>query len=105
YLEEQPNEDSAMARLFGMAEGYRRHFKGILEHRIAQIAGIDPTLKRYLERCVGDLPDHPDVFMTNVRGIVDRAFEFIWKTELGTRLMPVSCRRQLVDLSDDVATK
>jgi hypothetical protein len=88
YLGEQPNEDSAMARLFGMAEGYRKHFKDILEHRIAQITGMDPTLKHYLERCVGDLPDHPEVFMTNVRGIVDRAFEFIWKAELGTRAIP-----------------
>jgi hypothetical protein len=88
YLEEQPNEGGALIRLFGSADGYQKHFKNVLERRIAQIAGMDATLRHYLERCAGDLPDHPDVFMTNVRGIVNQVFELIWKAELGTRTIP-----------------
>ena len=53
YLGEQPNEDSAMARLFGAVETYQQHFKGALERRIAQINSIDETLRRYLERVAG----------------------------------------------------
>jgi hypothetical protein len=88
YLSEQPNEISAIARLFGSPEGYQQHFKGVLERRIAQIDGIDETLKRYLERGAQDLPDHPDVFLANVRGIVNQAFELIWNAELGEKRIP-----------------
>jgi hypothetical protein len=59
-----------------------------LERRVAQLADVDPTLKRYLQRSIEDLPDHPDVFLTNVRGIVNQAFELIWKAELGEKRIP-----------------
>ena len=81
YLEERPNEGSALARLFGTADDYQQHFKGVLERRIAQIAGIDPALKRYLERGVEDLPHHPNVFLGNVHGILEQALTLIWKAE------------------------
>ena len=41
-----------------------------------------------LELCARDLPDHPEVFMTHVRGIENQAFELIWKAELGTKTIP-----------------
>ena len=88
YLEEQPNEGSALVRLFGTADAYQKNLKGVLERRIGQLSGVDPSLKRYLERATGDLPDCPDVFMTNVRGIVDRAFDLIWQAEVPTKVMP-----------------
>lgn len=88
YLEEQPNEGSALVRLFGKADDYRKNLKGVLERRIDQLNGIDLTLKRYLERAVEDLPDHPDVFLTNVRGIVTHAFELIWKSEIPDKRIP-----------------
>ncbi len=81
YLEERPNEGSALARLFGTADVYQKHFKGVLERRIAQIAGIDQALKRYLERGVEDLPDHPNVFLGNVHGILEQTLMLIWKAE------------------------
>lgn len=88
YLREQPNEGNALARLFGTAETHQKNFKSALERRISQIIGLDATLKRYLERGAEDLPDHPDVFLTNVRGIVNQGFELIWRAELEGRAIP-----------------
>ena len=88
FLDEQPNEGSAVVRLFGTPQAYRTNLKGALERRIAQLVGLDATLKRYLERGIEELPDHPDVFMSNVRGIVNQAFEMIWRVEIPDRRIP-----------------
>jgi hypothetical protein len=88
FLNEQPNEGSALVRLFGSAEGYLKHFKGVLQCRVGQIAGMDKELRRYLERSIDDLPNHPRALLTNIRGIVNKAFELIWKAELGSRTIP-----------------
>jgi len=88
YLEEQPNESNAFVRLFGTPDAYQRNLKGVLERRIGQLSNIDSTLRRYLERGSEDLPDHPGVFLSNVRGIVDRAFEVIWSAEIPDKRIP-----------------
>lgn len=88
YLEEQPHEGNALVRLFGTADAYEKNLKGVLERRLAQLSGIDSTLKRYLQRGTEDLPDHPDVFISNVRGIVNQAFELIWKAETPDKRIP-----------------
>jgi hypothetical protein len=88
YLEEQPHEGNALVRLFGTADAYERNLKGVLERRLGQINGIDPTLKRYIARGAEDLPDHPDMFLNNVRGIVNQAFELIWKAEVPDKRIP-----------------
>ncbi len=88
YLEEQPHEGNALVRLFGTDDVYQKNLKGVLERRVGQIRGIDPTLKRYLERGTEELPDHPDIFLSNVRGIVNQAFELIWKAETPGRRIP-----------------
>lgn len=88
YLEEQPHEGNALVRLFGTDDAYRKNLKGVLERRIGQLGDIDPTLKRYLERGIAELPDHPDIFLSNVRGIVNQAFELIWKAETPGRRIP-----------------
>lgn len=88
YLGEQPNEGSALVRLFGNADAYQKNLKGVLERRLGQLIGIDSTLKRYLERGTEDLPDHPDVFLSNVRGIVNQAFELIWRGEVPDKRIP-----------------
>jgi len=43
---------------------------------------------QYHYRGAEDLPDHPDVFLTNVRGIVNHAFELIWTAELDGKKIP-----------------
>lgn len=88
FLDEQPNERSAIVRLFGTADPYERNLKSALILRFEQINGIDPTLKRFLERGAEDLPAHPGVFLSNVRGIVDRAFDLVWAAEIPDRRIP-----------------
>jgi hypothetical protein len=34
------------------------------------------------------LPDHPEIFLTHVRGIVNQAFELIWRAELEEKKIP-----------------
>jgi hypothetical protein len=80
-LEELPNENSSLVRLFGSTESYQKHFKGVLERRLTQIGGMDPALRRYLERGLEDLPDHPRVFLGNIHGILEQALMLIWKAE------------------------
>jgi hypothetical protein len=88
FLEDRPDEGNALARLFSTKESYDKHVKEVLLRRVAQIAGLDPTLKRFLERAAADLPEHPEVFFTNVRGMVDQVFELICKAELGRKAVP-----------------
>lgn len=80
-LDEQPNDGSAVSRLFSEAETYKKSLRGVFERRIAQIAGIDQQLKRALERGVDDFPDHPEVFLGSVHVILERALLLIWQAE------------------------
>lgn len=88
YLEEQPGEGNALVRLFGTADGYQKNLKGVFERRLDQLDGIDPTLKRFLQRGTEDLPNHPDVFLSHVRGIVNQSFELVWKYEVPDKRIP-----------------
>jgi hypothetical protein len=88
YLEGQLADGSSLAYLFGSPAAFHKNLKGALERRIAQIPNIDPTLKRYLEHGVDDLPGHPDVFLGNIRGIVNQVFEMIWAAEIPDRRIP-----------------
>jgi hypothetical protein len=90
YLEIQPHEGSTFLRLFGNPDSYQKNIKNVFERRISHLENIDPSLKRFLERATADLPDFPDVFMTNVRGIVDRAFDLIWEVEMPDKKIPSS---------------
>lgn len=87
-LSELPNDASAMARLFGSTGAYEANLRGVLERRMVQLHGLDSTLSRYLARGVEDLPDHPSVFLTHVRGFVDRVFDLIWQEEAPGRRIP-----------------
>ncbi|XAG70067.1 ATP-binding protein [bacterium 19CA06SA08-2] len=88
YLEDQPHEGNSTLRLFGTPDEYMKNFKAVLERRLGHLCGIDPALRRYLERGADDLPAHPAVFLTNVRGIVNQAFELIWKVEVPAKRIP-----------------
>lgn len=88
FLEEQPNEGNSLSRFFGTKEGFQKNFKNVMERKIALLTGIDATLKRYFELGADDLPGHPDIFLTHVRGIVDKAFDLIWQAEIPNRRIP-----------------
>lgn len=81
HLESRPNEGSALIRLFGTADVYQRNLKGAFEKRIAQIDGLDKDIRKYLERGVEDLPEHPSVFLGSVHGILERVLSLIWRAE------------------------
>lgn len=78
YLGEQPNGGVRLCDCSAMPT-LTRKISRVCWSRLGQLIGIDSTLKRYLERGTEDLPDHPDVFLSNVRGIVNQAFELIWR--------------------------
>jgi hypothetical protein len=81
FLEERPHEGNALVRLFGTTEAYQQHFRGVMDHRIDHIIGLDPTLKRYLELGAQQLPEFPEVFLSNVHGILEHSLTLIWKSE------------------------
>lgn len=81
YLDEQPHEGNALVRLFTSAEAYSLNLAGVLERRIQQISDMDPTLKRFLLRGAEDLPSHPEIFLGNVHGVLERALTLIWRAE------------------------
>lgn len=88
FLDETPNEASSLSRLFSDSSAYQSNLRGVLEHRISHISGLDATLARYLKHGIDDLPDHPDVFLTHIRGIVDKAFDLIWRAEVPSKRIP-----------------
>lgn len=87
-LDEMPNESSSLARLFSGFDSYQVNLRAVFEHRIAQIVRLDPTLARYLKHGIDDIPNHPDVFLTHIRGFVDKVFELIWKAEIPDKRIP-----------------
>jgi hypothetical protein len=101
FLEELPNEGSTIARLFSTEAAYSVHLRGALERRIAQLEGLDPDLQRYLENGVEDFPERPGVFAANIRGIVNRAFELIWNTELGKKVLWMGAWRAKLEKAPD----
>lgn len=88
YLAGQVNDSGSMIRLFGSAESFHSNIRPLLERRLAHLPGLDATLKRYIERGIEDLPNHPDVCLSNVRGIVDQALDLVWAAELEGKKVP-----------------
>jgi hypothetical protein len=89
YMAHHAADVGSMVRLFGSAESFRRSVRPILERRLSHLDNVDPTLKRYLARSIEDLPDHPEVCISNIRGIVDCALDLIWAAELGaSKIIP-----------------
>ncbi len=81
YLEEQPDEASALGHLFGAVGPYQKNLRGVFERRISQIIGIDPGLKFLLEKGTEDFPDHPLIFLGTVHQFLEEALKIIWKAE------------------------
>ena len=88
YLATQVNDSGSMIRLFGSVESFHSNIRPLLERRLAHLPRLDASLKRYIERGIEDLPDHPDVCLSNVRGIVDRALDLVWAAELEEKKLP-----------------
>jgi hypothetical protein len=87
-LDETPNEASSLSRLFSDSNAYLSNIRGVLEHRISHINGLDTSLARFLKHGIDDLPDHPDILLTHIRGIVEKAFDLIWRAEIPSKRIP-----------------
>lgn len=89
FIKRQGNDGGSMARLFSSWDDYRRNIRGLLERRLNQLTSLDASLRRYLQRSIEDIPDYPEVCLSTMRGIVDRALDLIWDAELGPgRVVP-----------------
>jgi len=88
YLASQGDDSGSMIRLFGSPESFRSNIRALLERRLAQLSRLDAKLKRFIERAIEDLPDHPEVCLSAIRGIVDQALDLIWAQELEGKKVP-----------------
>ena len=88
YLDTLADEGSSLDRLFGETPSYEANFNSVIAKRINQLPCIDNDLNRYLLRCVEDLPNHPGVCLSGIRGIVNQCFDIIWITEFGGKTVP-----------------
>jgi len=88
YLTSLADEGGSLDRLFSEAQSYEANFNNVIAKRINQLPNIDSELNRYLLRCVEDLPNHPGVCLSGIRGIVDRSFDLIWNAEFGGKTIP-----------------
>ncbi|EPQ8524467.1 ATP-binding protein [Vibrio vulnificus] len=88
YLGGLPNEKGTIDRLFGNELAFSQNFNHVLSKRFSQIPNIDHDLNRYLQRSMEDLPNHPSVCLTGIRGILDKCFDIIWNAEFGGKNIP-----------------
>lgn len=83
YIKNHGNDSGTMVRLFSSWEDYKGNIRGLLELRFGQVTSLDASLRRYIQRSIEDIPDHPNVCLSSMRGIVDRVLDLIWDAELG----------------------
>lgn len=88
YLGGLANEKGAIDRLFSNEVAFSQNFNHVLFKRFSQISIIDHDLNRYLQRCMEDLPNHPSVCLSGIRGILDKCFDIIWNVEFGGKVVP-----------------
>lgn len=88
YLGGLANEKGAIDRLFSNEEAFAQNFNHVLSKRLSQISNIDHDLNRYLQRSMEDLPNHPSVCLSGIRGILDKCFDIIWNAEFGGKVIP-----------------
>lgn len=84
FIKSHGDNSGNMTRLFSLWDDYRGNIRSLLELRLNQLTSLDPSLRRYLQRSIEDIPDHPEVCLSSMRGIIDRALDLIWEAELGS---------------------
>lgn len=73
---------SGMKQLFGTAERFDANVRSWLEIRLAQLVKGDAKLREYIRNAIRDIAPNPEMALTWVRSISDRALELIWRAEL-----------------------
>jgi hypothetical protein len=85
YIKEIGADSGSIGRLFGSQGAFEANGRIFLERRFSQTEISDPDLRLFLSRCLTDIPDHIDVCLYSIRGIVDRVLDLIWNVELGPK--------------------
>lgn len=83
YARQQAPALTNLTRLFGTASGFETHIGPLLELRLKQSAGenADSTLRNYVNSAIKKIDD-PEISISGIRGIVERALLLIWNAEL-----------------------
>jgi len=84
YIKNQGDNSGSIVRLFSSWDDYQGNIRGLLELRLGQLTSLDKSLRKFLQRAIEDIPEHPKDCIYNIRWIVDKALELIWNAELGT---------------------
>ncbi len=77
-------DSGSMARLFSTWEDYKANIRGLLERRLAQIPRFDERLYHYADLAIKDIPQFPDICLSNLTQIEERALDLICQREFGT---------------------
>lgn len=84
FVGERSADSGSISRLFGSQAAFETNGRILLERRFTQTEISDADLGLFLSRCIADIPDHLDVCLYNIRGIVDRVLDLVWNGELGS---------------------
>ena len=85
YIATLDVEIGSLARLFSTKEDYQNNIKGVLELHLEHVNPIDSILKRSIQSSINDIPEYPVNCITNIRNIVDKSLDLIWKVEFPDR--------------------
>jgi hypothetical protein len=83
FIAKHVSDLGSIVRLFGSEEAFRSNARPVLEKRLSHMRKLDANLRRYLDRGIEDLPDHPEDCLRNARGILDKVLGLIWEAEFG----------------------
>ncbi|ABW67068.1 P-loop domain-containing protein [Desulfosudis oleivorans] len=84
YVKQNGDNIGNMARLFRFWKDYQENIRSVLEFRLDHLVSLNADLRRLIQKSIEDIPEHPRVCLTNIRGVVDRALDLIWDAEFGT---------------------
>jgi hypothetical protein len=87
YVKTYRQQATELPRLFNRAEDYNRNIKSVIKLRFGQLETVDEELIEHIRFAIDKL-DTPKHFVTEIRGLVNRAFTIIWASELRDRRIP-----------------
>lgn len=90
HLDELPNEESSLARLFSNPIAYETNLRTVFQHRISQIKNLSSELEKNLKHLIREIPNDPNYLLRQVRGFENDAFELIWRFEIPDKRIPSS---------------
>src|SRR4051794_7611292 len=87
YAEEHGARSTGLRKLFGSPEDFDTNVKGFLELRFGHLDSVDEDISEYVKLAIQSL-DKPYLVLLPIRGLVNRAFQLIWDSELPDGKIP-----------------